>query len=491
MLSVPACLLLAACGSNSEQAVGKDGKIGPSRKTSYQKHKGEKEENIAFWQFWKSTPEEKAEASRKKLEKRARELPVQQIPESPLASPSLPGIDPQQQEQVTKDAHAFDQNIARLQQLRSNPDPAALEYLVDLAGKDWYPLAVSALDLLQHYPGKKTEDFLERRLKSETPDLRAQALTTLFVLNPGKARGRARESLNDGDVRVKIAAAQVMGKSRDASANRTIISELKHAQPGLGVYYAWALLRTGESKQGLEYLKGLSRLDSSDFSVMAMRLLAGEEDMEAIRLLYDNLYSRWHVVILEAARSLQAIPQPRREETLRGYSPERSNRLQLRHAMVLYLTGTGEYPQGSEQLINAEDVEDRKMALDCLARRGDPATIPALIVLLDDQAKAIREAVVVVLRQMVVAHQLPAGPDDFTSQLAWSKWWLRQYKVLAAGENKALLRKPLGDTVEVCNLSRLDFGLPVRYIRPGRAPDMREGAQVEIQCGGEPLLLLP
>lgn len=518
LLSVPACLLLAACGTDKQQTLGQIGKIPtPERASGNQAAAQNKEqqafgqvgkiippqqigrkqqtkiteEEPAFWQFWKSTPEERAEAAQKKLAKKVGNMPKQELPESPLSSPTLPGTDPAQQEQFAKDTQSFDQNIARMQQLRANPDPAALDYLVDLGGKDWYPLAASAIDLLQHYPGKKTEDFLERRLKSEKPDLRAQALTTLFILNPAKGQAQARDALNDGDVRVKIAAAQVLGNARDPSANRTLAAELQHAQPGLGVYYAWALLRSGQSKQGLDYLKGLSRIDSSDFSVMAMRLLAGEEDMEAVRLLYDNLYSRWHVVILEAARSLQAVSAERREAVLRGYSPERRNSLQLRHEMVLFLAGTGEYPQGCEQLVNSNDVEDRKMALDCLARRGDPKTIPALIVLLDDHAKAIREAAVVVLRQMVTAHQLPAGPDDFASQLAWSRWWLRQYKVLAAAENKALLRKPLGDTVEICNLSRLDFGLPVKRIRPGRAPEMREGAQVEIQCGGEPLLLLP
>lgn len=414
--------------------------------------------------------------------------------EALLAAPPISGENPQLEAELKRGGKDLGSNLTRLEVVAKSPSPADKSFLIELAEQDWQPLAPRALYLLRHYQDKETALFLAARLKSAQGEVRAPALASLGAVDREQGRIKAAELLSDPHTGVRITAALMLGTFANPKDQDVLRRTLTAGSPACGVYAAWALIRCGGGDEGLAYLRSLSRLNNPAFAVQAMRLLSSQRDPETIRLLFDNLYSRWNAVKEAAAQTLAHITQPQRESAVAGYVPERRQALELRLGLLLYRQGQGEIPVGYEALLDSESLEDRLLALECMQKRKTPADLPVLIPLLADAAQPVRERALLTMRELVRDTGLPEGPElreGHAAAAEWCRWWMRQYQVLAAAENRALVRDPLGATKEVERGDHLAFRSEVKAIRPGAGHDRRTGAAVELDCAGAPVVIQP
>lgn len=393
----------------------------------------------------------------------------------------------------TKTYHA---DLKRLQQLQQKPDPQALDFLLSVAKNELNPLAPTAVYQLRYYPGSDTEDFLQKRLESTNEKIRVMALSSFACLNERQALKEAQNALEDRDAGVRTAAILFLGLAKDKSATRKLYQMLPKSQPGMGLYIAWALLQTTkqnsiERDHALQYMKKLARSDSTQFAVQAITFLRTETSPEILCLLYDCLYSRWESVRRAAGDSLNTIDPDYRDQALKGYAPDRQVAITSRLALLNHQYHAMAAPEDLSGSLNSNDMQDRLLALESMKNRERVADIPELIRLLDDGAKPVREKALLVLNTIINAKHMSRGPDDSGDQMAWCRWWLRHYRVLAATDCRALIQSPLGETCELTPGVWLDFRAQVKAIRAGSMPEGREGARVELELSGQPIILVP
>lgn len=397
--------------------------------------------------------------------------------------------DPEAQRQLTESARTLDRDQKRLQEIFNTPDPEAFDYLVGVAKYDYNPLAPSALYLLRRYPGQRTVIFLESRLLSEKPVIRRHALSSLGEIDRQSAAKNARKLLDDRDASVRSAAIMVTGQLGDRTSAGRLQEFLESRDYTLRLLAAWALIQCGEHKIGVDELCILARLDESSLATRAMLALKDEQDVATIRVFFDNLFSRWEKTQVTAAAMLYNLPESLRRKTLETYPPEREAAILRRLEIIGYLIGKEKFPQNCAALLSSVDPVERNFAFRGLVKENRIVDLPVFISLLDREQGEAREQVVLLLLAAAKKHALPPAPDKSSSAKEWRKWWLRQYRTVAASNTRAILATPDGQTLEVSSGQSLEFDAKITRIIPGRGEDMQEGAKVEIICDGNPALL--
>lgn len=404
--------------------------------------------------------------------------PPSKIPHDPVAA-----------SQLTKAARNLSADQVRLQQLYKHHDPAALPYLINVAGNDYNPLAVSALYLLGRYPQQQTINFLSDKVKSSKPKIRSQSMRSLCKIDREAGLKQARRMLRDNDVTVRSAAIMAVGEYQDRKAQAQLLRMNEEKNPQLQVALGWALMQCGAQIRGAQILKLLSRRNDPAVAVKAMLALTNTHDAQTVRIMIDNLYRQNQKVNITAAAILNNMPPLMVSKVLSTYPQNRAAAIKLRLNATGYMLGKKSYPKNCSQLLGSQHYQDRTLAFDCIQKEGRTQDIPALINQLESNLNRIRERATLVLLHIIQKNSLPQAPDDVYSSKSWRKWWLHQHHVLAATYNRAIIATPNGKSKEVQKGGKLDFDSVITKITAGQGPQRNEGAMLEVICNGYPVII--
>ncbi len=189
-------------------------------------------------------------------------------------------------------------------------DHQAIEALIDQVEGDGHPMprqaAVIALGLIGD---AQAAPFLIKALKSDNPDVRFQAVTSLVQVSPQQAVKPLRRALNDKDPEVRAGAAAAFGDLGDPRSAAVIIPLLDDLNPAVQFEAAITLARLG-NRRGAAILT--AHLNNKKTMFLAAEHIYRCPDRQAIGPLVQVM-GRWlapPLVKVWAAGALTKLDQP-------------------------------------------------------------------------------------------------------------------------------------------------------------------------------------
>ena len=189
-------------------------------------------------------------------------------------------------------------------------DRESVPALIDQVEGDGHPMprqaAVIALGLIGD---PRATSSLRRALRSDSPDVRFQATSSLAQVDPEGAGKQLRRALKDSDPEVRGSAAAALGDLGDGRAADALAGLLDDAEPGVQMEAAVTLARLGD-RRGTPLL--VSKLSDRRGHLLATEHLYRCPDPEATLPLQEVL-GRWLTPALQkvwAAAALCRLDQP-------------------------------------------------------------------------------------------------------------------------------------------------------------------------------------
>lgn len=257
--------------------------------------------------------------------------------------------------------------------------------------------------------GKPAVDPLIKALKDDNPSVRSSAASALGTIGDPKATDPLIKALKDNDRGVRIAAARALGELNDKRAVEPLIESLKDKDPEVRVYVAESLGYL-KAQKAVEPLIELLKDENETVVYGAVISLGQLKDSRATEPICEVM-SRYIIspgttfmvsstnpgipeisgnpdILGGAVTALGEIGDPRAIDTLLGLLADKEHGPSVAETLGSFKS---EYVFGKiTKLLDSKNPITRTNAIAVFEYIQDPAAVPYLIKMLDDEVPGVR-----------------------------------------------------------------------------------------------------